>query len=50
MDDVARLPEAARRYVGFIEAELGVEVSLIGTGKSREHVLAQRELEAIARP
>ena len=50
MDDVARLPDAARRYVGFIEEQLGVEVSLIGTGKSREHVLAQRELEAIARP
>jgi adenylosuccinate synthase len=50
MDDVSRLPQAARNYVGFIEAQLGVEVSLIGTGKAREHVLAQRELAAIARP
>jgi adenylosuccinate synthase len=50
MDDVSRLPDAARRYVGFIERELDVEVSLIGTGAAREHVLAQRGLEAIARP
>ena len=50
MDDVSRLPEAARRYVAFVEEQVGVEVSLIGTGKAREHVLAQRELEAIARP
>jgi adenylosuccinate synthase len=50
MDDVERLPEAARRYVAFIERELGVEVSLIGTGAAREHVLAHRGLEAIARP
>ena len=50
MDDVSRLPEAARRYVAFIEEQLAVEVSLIGTGAAREHVLAQRGLETIARP
>jgi adenylosuccinate synthase len=50
MDDVSRLPDAARRYVAFVEQALGVEVSLIGTGAAREHVLAQRGLEAIARP
>jgi adenylosuccinate synthase len=50
MDDVSRLPEAARRYVRFVEDELEVEVSLIGTGADREHVLAQRALAAIARP
>jgi adenylosuccinate synthase len=50
MDDVARLPDAARRYVGFVEEQVGVEVSLVGTGAGREHVLAQRELAAIARP
>ena len=50
MDDVAQLPDAARRYVAFVEQELDVEVSLIGTGAAREHVLAQRGLEAIARP
>jgi adenylosuccinate synthase len=50
VDDVSRLPEAARSYVDYIEHALGVEVSLIGTGRAREHVLAQRGLEAIARP
>jgi adenylosuccinate synthase len=50
VDQVSALPEAARRYVGFIEQELEVEVSLIGTGRAREDVLAQRGLEAIARP
>jgi adenylosuccinate synthase len=50
MDDVARLPDAARRYVAFVEHALDVEVSLIGTGAAREHVLTQRGLEAIARP
>jgi len=50
MDDVSRLPDAARDYVAFVEREVGVEVSLVGTGAAREHVLAQRGLEAIARP
>jgi adenylosuccinate synthase len=50
LDDVSRLPDAARRYVEYIEHALGVEVSLIGTGRAREDVLAQRGLEAIARP
>jgi adenylosuccinate synthase len=50
MDDVANLPDAARRYVAFVERELDVEVSLVGTGAAREHVLAHRGLEAIARP
>jgi adenylosuccinate synthase len=49
-DDVSRLPDAARRYVGFVEEEVGVEISLIGTGASREQILSQRTLEAIARP
>ncbi|MDF2754039.1 MAG: adenylosuccinate synthase, partial [Gaiellaceae bacterium] len=50
MDDVSRLPDAAREYVAFVEREVGVEVSLVGTGAAREHVLTQRGLEAIARP
>ena len=50
MDDVGRLPDRARRYVAFVEQALGVEVSLVGTGAAREHVLAHRGLEAIARP
>jgi adenylosuccinate synthase len=44
----SRLPQAARRYVEFVERELGVEVSLIGTGAERERVLAPRGLEALA--
>ena len=34
----------------FVERELGVEVSLIGTGAERERVLSPRGLEAVARP
>ena len=50
LTDVAELPDAARSYVKLIEERLGVEVCLIGTGRERERVLAQRELEALARP
>jgi adenylosuccinate synthase len=53
LDDVGavdELPEAARAYVAFVERELGVEVSLIGTGAEREAVLSPRGLEAVARP
>jgi adenylosuccinate synthase len=35
------LPEAARAYVEFVERELEVEVSLVGTGAEREAVLAR---------
>ena len=34
------LPGAARSYVSFVEDELEVPVSLVGTGAAREHVLA----------
>jgi adenylosuccinate synthase len=34
------LPEAARAYVSFVEASLGVPVTLVGTGAARERVLA----------
>jgi adenylosuccinate synthase len=44
------LPAAARRYVEFVEGELDVEVSLIGTGAERERVLSTHGLEALARP
>jgi adenylosuccinate synthase len=50
VEEVSRLPEAVRGYVEYIERALGVDVSLIGTGRAREDVLAQRGLEAIARP
>jgi adenylosuccinate synthase len=33
------LPEAARRYVEFVERELDVEVTLVGTGAERASVL-----------
>jgi adenylosuccinate synthase len=51
LDDVespSKLPAAARRYVELVEREVGVEVSLIGTGADRERVLAPRGLEALA--
>ena len=47
VEDVAALPEAARRYVDFVESQLGVEVCLIGTGASRERVLSPRGVEAV---
>ena len=47
IDDVATLPQAARDYVDFVEARLGVEVCLIGTGASRERVLSRRGVEAV---
>ncbi|HLE98279.1 MAG TPA: adenylosuccinate synthase [Gaiellaceae bacterium] len=36
------LPAAARGYVAFVEEELGVDVTLVGTGAARERVLALR--------
>ncbi|HEY2544238.1 MAG TPA: adenylosuccinate synthetase, partial [Gaiellaceae bacterium] len=35
------LPAAARRYVEFVEQELGVDVTLIGTGAERASVLTR---------
>ena len=48
IESSAQLPAAARRYVEFVEREVGVEVSLIGTGAERERVLAPRGLAALA--
>jgi adenylosuccinate synthase len=48
VESPAKLPAAARRYVELVEREVGVEVSLIGTGAERERVLAPRGLEALA--
>ena len=39
--DGDELPEAARRYVEFVEHELDVEVSWVGTGAEREQVLVR---------
>jgi adenylosuccinate synthase len=38
---VADLPPAARAYVEFVERELEVDISLVGTGAERERVLAR---------
>jgi adenylosuccinate synthase len=38
---IAELPDAARRYVEFVEQELDVEVTLVGTGADREAVLTR---------
>jgi adenylosuccinate synthase len=35
------LPEPARRYVDFVERELDVEVTLVGTGAERKSVLTR---------
>jgi adenylosuccinate synthase len=48
--ELGALPDSARRYVEFVERELEVPVSLIGTGAERERVLAPGSLEALARP
>ena len=45
--DGDELPDAARRYVEFVENELGVEVCWVGTGAERERVL-RRGAEALA--
>ncbi len=46
IDSFRRLPAAARRYVEFVEAAVGVPVTLVGTGADREQVLARGELAA----
>jgi adenylosuccinate synthase len=38
-EELSDLPEAARRYVAFVEHELDVPVTLVGTGAERERVL-----------
>ena len=43
----ADLPEAARRYVEFVEERLEIDVSLVGTGAERERVLARHGLAAL---
>ena len=48
--DVEDLPTAARRYVEYVERDVDVEASLIGTGAERERVLSARRPEALARP
>jgi adenylosuccinate synthase len=42
------LPDAARRYVDFVERALGVEVSMVGTGRDRTHILCSRAVASVA--
>jgi adenylosuccinate synthase len=42
------LPEAAARYVDFVEQGLGVGVTLVGTGRERERVLGEHRPAALA--
>jgi adenylosuccinate synthase len=40
-EEFSDLPVAARAYVEFVERELDVEATLVGTGAERERVLAR---------
>jgi adenylosuccinate synthase len=48
IDDFGDLPQPARRYVEFVERELEVDVTLVGTGAERERVLARSGAAAAA--
>jgi adenylosuccinate synthase len=41
VEDFGELPAAARGYVDFVERELEVDVTLVGTGAERDQVLAR---------
>jgi adenylosuccinate synthase len=43
VEDWDELPAEARAYVEFVEREVGVDVTLVGTGRERERVLARAE-------
>jgi adenylosuccinate synthase len=45
VESFADLPDAARRYVEFVESELDVEVTLVGIGADRESVLVRGSVE-----
>jgi adenylosuccinate synthase len=46
VEHLEELPEAARRYVEYVERAVDVEVTMIGTGADRERVLTPRGLRA----
>jgi adenylosuccinate synthase len=48
VEELARLPDAARSYVEFVERTLGVEVCMVGTGAERERVLTASPLASVA--
>jgi adenylosuccinate synthase len=41
VEEIGDLPPAARRYIEFVEHELSVGVTLVGTGAERERVLTR---------
>jgi adenylosuccinate synthase len=47
VEDASDLPDAARRYVDFVEERLEVEVGLISIGAERERVVAPHGLAAV---
>jgi adenylosuccinate synthase len=46
VEHLEELPDAARRYVEYVEQAVDVEVTMIGTGADRERVLTPRGLRA----
>jgi adenylosuccinate synthase len=48
VEELDGLPEAARRYVGFVEDALDVEVSLVSIGAERQRVVTPRGLASVA--
>jgi adenylosuccinate synthase len=48
VEDFGQLPAAARGYVEFVERELEVDVTLVGTGAERERVLPRAGAAAAA--
>jgi adenylosuccinate synthase len=46
VEHLEELPDAARRYVEYVERAVDVEVTMIGTGAERERVLTPRGLQA----
>jgi adenylosuccinate synthase len=49
VSEVGDLPEAARRYVEFVEDSLGLPVTMIGTGAERERVVTSPGQPAYSR-
>ena len=48
VEELDGLPDAARRYVGFVENALDVEVALVSIGAERERVVTPRDLASVA--
>jgi adenylosuccinate synthase len=48
VEELEGLPDAARRYVGFVEEALDVEVSLVSIGAERQRVVSPRGLASVA--